>query len=92
MISFLNRWQTYARLSKNLPVIPVVPRRTKQKQIMQEIFHLLGRIPEHLRQDRNAYVTILWENILEGKSFRMFSCLIYTYMYLILGMSKLILA
>ena len=35
--------------------------------VTHELFHVLGRLHEHQRQDRDYYVKIMWDNILDGE-------------------------
>ena len=36
-------------------------------EVIHELFHVLGRIHEHNRPDRDRYIQILWANIFPGK-------------------------
>ena len=33
------------------------------KDLTHELFHVLGRLHEHQREDRDSYVKIMWDNI-----------------------------
>ena len=35
------------------------------KDLTHELFHALGRLHEHQREDRDDYVKIMWDNIIE---------------------------
>lgn len=37
--------------------------------IIHELFHVLGRVHEHVRPDRDLYVRVNWPNIREGKKY-----------------------
>jgi hypothetical protein len=36
-------------------------------QILHEIMHILGFSHEHVREDRDQYITVMWDNIKPGK-------------------------
>ena len=40
--------------------------RLSSKEVLHTLFHILGRYHEHERPDRDKYVQIIEENIIEG--------------------------
>ena len=74
-VSFINRHVPFgAPTDDNACVIGVVRFKIKVKDIMYQIFRLLGRGHEHARPDRDQYITIRWENILPGDHLIMKMC------------------
>ena len=47
--------------------IEIDPTNLRLRESIHIIFHILGRYHEHQRSDRDEYIQINWENIIEGK-------------------------
>ena len=43
--------------------------RLSYKELLHMMFHILGRYHEHERVDRNKYIDVVEENIMEGTCF-----------------------
>ena len=46
--------------------VPVDRLCSKPKELLHMLFHVLGRYHEHERPDRDKYIDIIQENIIEG--------------------------
>ena len=52
--------------------VPVDKMFSSSKAVLHMLFHILGRYHEHERADRDSYIDVIKENIIEG---------IYTHVY-----------
>lgn len=52
------------------------------KDVLRELFHLLGRYDEHVRPDRDQYVQIKWYNIQPGIWTKNYEPVTGVYMYI----------